>query len=265
VAGPRPTPGNSPGAHFLRDGRVADRLIRSARLQRGELVLDLGAGAGALTARLARTGARVVAVERDARLAARLRRRFEDFSHITVVEGDLLALAWPRRCFKVVSNPPFSATGGLVRALFDEPRARLQRAEVLLEWGAARRLCADVPSSFRAAWRGARFDLRVVGRVAPASFSPPPEVDVAHLSARRRPGLQSRSEVEIARRLLVRAWRRPIPIGRLLGDLVGSAPARRLCREHDIDPRLPARRAPHPIWTDAVARREAQMPPGSVD
>jgi len=50
-------------------------------------VLDLGAGAGALTAPLVGAGARVVAVERDPALASRLRRRFAP-ADVTVVEQD---------------------------------------------------------------------------------------------------------------------------------------------------------------------------------
>jgi 23S rRNA (adenine-N6)-dimethyltransferase len=49
------------GWHRL-DSRTAHRLVTSARVQRGDLVLDIGAGTGALTAPLVRAGARVIAI-----------------------------------------------------------------------------------------------------------------------------------------------------------------------------------------------------------
>ena len=64
------------GRHFLRSSKLAAELVRAARVQRDDLVLDLGAGAGALTAPLARHAGRVVAVEIDRDLAAALARGF---------------------------------------------------------------------------------------------------------------------------------------------------------------------------------------------
>ena len=61
------------GQHFLRSSRLADELVRAARVAPGQLVVDIGAGHGALTRALARAGARVLAIESDPRLAAELR------------------------------------------------------------------------------------------------------------------------------------------------------------------------------------------------
>jgi len=72
------------GQHFLRSSKLAAELVQ-AGIRPGDLVLDLGAGAGVLTAALVRADARVTAVEIDTELAARLRGRFDD-----VVEGDVL-------------------------------------------------------------------------------------------------------------------------------------------------------------------------------
>ena len=60
--------------HFLRP-RIAAELVRAAGLTGDELVLDLGAGSGRLTAELARSARRVVAVELDPGLAAGMRGR----------------------------------------------------------------------------------------------------------------------------------------------------------------------------------------------
>ncbi len=87
----------------------ADRLVADASVAPGDLVLDIGAGTGALTAPLVAAGARVVAVELHPGRAAALRRRFAG-ADVTVVRADAADLRLPRRPFRVVANPPFGVT-----------------------------------------------------------------------------------------------------------------------------------------------------------
>jgi 23S rRNA (adenine-N6)-dimethyltransferase len=177
----RPFASNPAGAHFLHN-RPAFDLVRLARPGPGDLVLDLGAGLGALTGPLAATGARVVAVEINKGYAQRLRDRFASEPNVTVVTGDLLSVALPRREFRVVANIPFATTAGLLRRLLDPPGTRLASAHLVVEWGAARRLVAHPDP-----WWAARFSLRRVRRLDRHSFSPPPAVDAEVLAIDRVP------------------------------------------------------------------------------
>ena len=139
----------------------------------GELVLDLGAGHGAVTAALLDADARVVAVELDRRAAKLLQRRYPD---ARVVHADLLTVPLPRRPYRVVANLPFATTTATLRRLLD-PRGQLVRADLVLQRGAA------IGWSRR---RVRRFDLRL-GRTIPAHrFVPPPSVDAAVLHVTRR-------------------------------------------------------------------------------
>ena len=155
-------------------------LVRAARIQRGELVLDLGAGTGALTSALVRTGARVVAVELDTELAAALRRRFPE-----VVEGDALRVGLPSEPFRVVANLPFLHTTAILRRLFD-PRVPLRSADVVVEWGFAVKRTAVWPSTQLSLEWQAWHELTVVRRLSRCCFAPPPSVDAALLRAVRR-------------------------------------------------------------------------------
>lgn len=150
----------------------------------GDLVLDLGAGYGALTGPLARTGARVVAIELDPGLAGRLRRRFGDEPGVSVVEADLRKVPLPRRPFQVVASPPFALTTLLCRRLLGDPAVRLAGAELILEWGAAKWLADPVPRDAQTARWAARYDITLIRRVPAASFSPPPRSDAAYLTIR---------------------------------------------------------------------------------
>jgi 23S rRNA (adenine-N6)-dimethyltransferase len=207
VAGQRPAPPGPSGAHFLRDRRLISRLVERSGVGPGSLVLDLGAGYGAITAALAGTGARVIAIERDPRLAARLRRRFAAQPGVRVAETDLRTVPWPGREFLVVANPPFAGTTGLARRLLGDPAVPLAGAELVLAWGAARWLAAARPRDEETAWWAARYQIRLIGRVAAASFAPPPATDAAHLSIRPRPLNGLPGGPRALRGLLRAAWR----------------------------------------------------------
>jgi 23S rRNA (adenine-N6)-dimethyltransferase len=144
-------------------------------------VLDLGAGEGALTAPLVRSGARVRAVETDRRLVAKLRARFDD-----VVCADAARMGFPDEPFAVVANLPFASGTAILRALLDDPRVPLTRALVIVEWGFAAKRTAVWPSTrLGVAW-GAWYELSVERRLPRSAFAPPPSVDAGVLRVVRR-------------------------------------------------------------------------------
>ena len=205
----RPLAPNPAGAHFLRDRRLITQLAHASGARTGELVFDLGAGCGAIAAGLAATGARVIAVERDPKLAARLRRRFGDEPNVRVVEADLRTIPLPRRDFLVAASPPFSLTTALCRHLLGDPAVPLAGAELIVEWGAARRLTAQRPRDAETAWWSARFEIHMAKAIDPASFEPPPRVHAAWLSVRPRAVPGSARGQRCLRAVLQAAYRRP--------------------------------------------------------
>ena len=167
--------------HFLRSSKLAAELVRAAAIGRGDLVYDLGAGAGVLTRALTAAGADVVAVELDARLADGLRERFP-----TVVVGDATRVPLPPTPFRVVANLPFLQTTPILRRLLD-PRVPLISADVIVQWGFAEKRVAVWPSTQLGVEWSTWHELVIVRRLARCAFAPPPSVDAAVLRATRRP------------------------------------------------------------------------------
>lgn len=248
---------NHAGAHFLRDRGVAAELVRRAGIRPGDLVLDLGAGSGAITAPLAAAGARVLAVERDASLTRYLERRFAT-GQVTVVRDDLRRVPLPRRPYRVVASIPFAITSALLRRLLDDPAGSLERADLLVEWGVARRLATPRPRDLATAWWACRFDLRLERRVPASCFRPPPRVDAAHLSVRPRALAGDPGGQRLLRSLLRVAFAHP---GQpLLAVVGGTRPGaelshrgrRRVLAAAGLDPAAPAAAATGAQWHQLV-------------
>lgn len=177
--------GASPrGSHFLPSG-LAARIVRDSDIHHDELVFDLGAGAGALTGPLARTGARVIAVERDDQLVRRLQRRFARADSVRVVHGDIRQVPLPRRSFRVVANLPFGVTTAVLSRLL-HGGSGLAAADLVVADGVCRALAAPRPGNPRTLGWSVRWELTAGRRLPARCFSPPPSVDARLLVVRRR-------------------------------------------------------------------------------
>lgn len=167
------------GFHQLSDHWAA-RLVASAEVPPGALVVDIGAGTGSITTHLVRAGARVVAVELHPTRARQLQERFG--GSVTVVRADAADLRLPRRPFRVVANPPFSLTTAILRRLL-APGSRLTRADLVVPaFTAARWAAGRAPGSRR--WSGA-WAASVVGRLPSGAFRPPAPMATAVLRLER--------------------------------------------------------------------------------
>jgi 23S rRNA (adenine-N6)-dimethyltransferase len=148
-----------------------------------ELVLDLGAGGGRLTAELARAARHVVAVELDGYWARHLRGRW---ANVDVVQADAGSVQLPREPFRVVANLPFDRTTGILRHLLDDPLVPLMRADLVVEWGVAVKRALPWPSTLNDVLWGAWYSSSVARRLPRSGFDPQPAVDAGVLVLERR-------------------------------------------------------------------------------
>jgi len=171
------------GQHLLADARVAERAARYASLNKHDTVLEVGPGKGILTRFLARGAGRVVAIEKD--------RMFSSFLEMMPANVELIfadALKYPLPGFtKVVSNLPYSISSPMTFLLLERD---FELGVLMYQKEFADRMVAPVGSPdysrlsvevFR------RADCRILERVPPSAFSPPPRVMSAIVALMPRP------------------------------------------------------------------------------
>jgi 23S rRNA (adenine-N6)-dimethyltransferase len=173
--------------NFLNDRRLAEQLASS--VTENDLVLEIGAGRGALTIPLASRGARVLAVERDRVWAGRLEDRLRSLGlldRVRILVADFRAVELPTDPFRVVANPPFSLSTALLRKLLDDPRHGPERADLLLQWEVARKRAQQPPRNLLSTAWAPWWSFELVRRVPRHAFRPVPAVDGGWLAVTKR-------------------------------------------------------------------------------
>jgi len=155
-----------------------------------DLLIEIGPGRGALTAKLLERAARVVAIELDAHLVEHLRRKFAAEPRLEIVHQDVLQTdlgQWSRAA--IAGNLPYYISSPILERV---TRLAPQRAVFLLQQEVAERLVAAPGTrdyGFLTVQTAARMEARLLFPVKPAAFHPPPKVDSAAvlLEPRREP------------------------------------------------------------------------------
>jgi 23S rRNA (adenine-N6)-dimethyltransferase len=172
------------GQNFL-DPATADQIVDQAGFLPGELVIEVGAGAGALTRALARRALRVIAVEPDPHWARRLREQMAS-SRVHIVASDFLAITLPREPFRIVGSLPFGRTTDILRWLLDDPATPLCRADIIVQWEVALKRAVMPPATLLSTAWAPWWEIHLARRIPATSFRPVPRVDAGLLTITRR-------------------------------------------------------------------------------
>lgn len=181
-------PKHSWGQNFLVSERAVANIAGACKAVAPPLVIEIGAGLGTLTAGLLRRGMKVICVERDRDMCAVLRTDFATYPGFTLLEADAAKVDY-RSLLKehkgvIAGNLPYQLTGRLLRTAV-ETSDRLLRGVFMVQEEVAERLVALPRTSSRGSLSvvvQARFDVKVILRLKPTAFHPPPKVRSAVLS-----------------------------------------------------------------------------------
>lgn len=190
------------GQNFLIDLNIHDLIVKSADVGPNDVVLEVGPGAGAMTALMASTGAAVVAVDIDAGMAELAAEATAEFPNVRVLHTDALAnkntlspavldtirsglAALPGRVFKLVSNLPYNVATPIVSNLLIHPDLCPQKMVVTIQLELAERMRAEPAKESYGALSvicQALAEVELVRVLPPSVFWPRPKVDSAVVS-----------------------------------------------------------------------------------
>lgn len=180
-----PHPRKGLGQHFLKDRSVPPRMAEAAAVEADDCIVEVGPGLGVLTEELARRlnpeRGRLVAVELDGNLLPILRERFSEMPHVSFVQADVLEVAPHElsggRPYKLVANLPYYITSAILRH-FLETDDKPQSLTVMVQREVAERMAARPPEmSLLAVSVQFYGNPKIMFRVPPGAFNPPPKVD----------------------------------------------------------------------------------------
>lgn len=190
------------GQNFLINQRVYDKIIETAELKKDDIILEIGAGLGTLTKKLAKHVKKVIAVEIDRKLVEILRKQLKDYNNIEIIQGDILdekVLGYigkqlirerknpsnqlPKRSidYKLVANLPYNITGAVLRKFLTcETKPKLM--VLMLQKEVTQRIVAK-PSKMSVLSVMVQFysQPKIISYVSKNNFWPRPRVDSAIL------------------------------------------------------------------------------------
>lgn len=194
------------GQNFLIDDTVCPRMAAAVS---GENVgvLEIGPGAGVLTAQLSTTCKKVVSVELDTRLKPILEQTLTDCDNVKIIWNDILKINLKQLITEefadcdtvnICANLPYYITSPVIMKLL-ESRLPISTIAVMVQKEAADRLCAEVGSRAAGAVTVAvnyYAEAQTLFGVPRTSFLPPPNVDsaVIKLTLRDIPPVEVKDE-----------------------------------------------------------------------
>jgi len=187
-------PKKSLGQNFMVEEAALRRMVEAACLSPADIVLEIGAGMGALTDWLAARAGRVVAVEIDERFIPHLCQRYSGQSNVEIVQVDVLEshiedlLGDDAGRYKVVANLPYYITSAILRYLLESSHPPILLV-VTVQAEVAQRLIAR-PGAMSLLALSVQFygEPAVIARLKPGHFSPPPHVESAIVRIVPHPG-----------------------------------------------------------------------------
>jgi 16S rRNA (adenine1518-N6/adenine1519-N6)-dimethyltransferase len=175
------------GQHFLVDDDWQEQIADAVSMGTGMWV-EIGAGHGEMTTRLAQNASKLFAVELDPPLARRLRQSTAHLKNVEIVQSDILTVDFEKLTggehFSVYGNLPYYITSPILHRLFEHAN-RIAAIHIVIQLEVAERIVAQPGRrdfgylSVASQWYGTP---QIEFRIPPEAFNPPPKVDSALVS-----------------------------------------------------------------------------------
>ena len=176
--------------HFLRNPCLIAELIGHSNIRRGDLVIDIGAGSGAITAVLARRCQQVLAYENEPGTLNKLQQNMRRHKNVKVIAQDFLQAKLPDEPYKVFANIPFHLSADIVRKLTNNNEMHAPRSIYLIVQKQFAQKIVPSDQHFTsqlgtqlAPW----WQARIRRPLRRTDFTPPPAVDTVLIELKPQP------------------------------------------------------------------------------
>lgn len=179
------------GQNFLHDANQLQKIAAQGELLPSDQVLEIGPGLGPLTELLISSGAKVLAIELDARFIPILRSRFTDATNFELRQGDGVELMKQHQDWsgwKMVANLPYSVASAILVEAALTPGC-FSRVVATLQWEVVNRIAASAGTEdygLLSLLIQLRYKVENRFKIRSGAFFPAPEVDSGVITLVRR-------------------------------------------------------------------------------
>lgn len=176
------------GQHWLINPKIHKAMVEAGEVISGDIILEVGSGTGLLTKHLAQTGAQIIAIEKDPRLARELTDKYKNDKNVKIMEGDILKneewqIGLAVGSYKAIGNIPYYLTSRLIQSFLDPSIAGWPTPKLLIfmvQKEVALRITAT-PPKMNLLGLSVQFyaNAQMVQSVSKGNFRPSPQVDSA--------------------------------------------------------------------------------------
>ena|ERR1700752_604039 len=179
--------------NFLKNSKLVSSLLDTSSIASCDIVYEIGPGRGIITAELARSARKVIAIEMDPMLARQLGSRFQDVDNVEVIANDFLQYHIPHREYKIFANIPYNITADIVRKILYTPPVPSE-AYLIMEKEAAQKFSGTPRETQFSILAKPLFEFQIIRELRKTDFVPVPHVDSVLLRIKKRPSLIVQTE-----------------------------------------------------------------------
>lgn len=201
--------------NFLKSAKLARLLLDASSITSFDTVYEIGPGRGTITAELARSARKVIAIEKDPVLVQRLYDRFQKIDNVQIIGADFLRYCIPDKEYKIFANIPYNITADIVRKILCVPPVPSE-AYLIMQKEAAQKFSGRPKETLFSLLAKPSFDIQIVHELRRTDFTPAPGVDSVLLHIRKHsPPLIREGDISLYRcfvRLGFGSWKKNLKL-----------------------------------------------------
>ena len=205
-------PSKAKGQNFLVDQNMLDAMVRDMNLQKDEQVLEVGPGTGVLTKMMLKAGCQLTSVETDKKLHKYLTENLIE-PNFTLVFGDACKVNYDdivdySKPFRCIANLPYAISSIFIARMTELPTPPTEMY-FLLQKEMAERFSAK-PNTKKygslTVRAGVLYDSKIVRKVPPQVFHPPPKIDSSFIHMKIKDEIPSKEVLKVLNRIVRAAF-----------------------------------------------------------